>query len=288
MTMAKSIALSRRRFLAAAASAPLAAGAAKRVPMGLMLVGVRQDLDRDLPGTLKAVARMGFEGVEFFGPYFSWSPSFAKQVRSQLDGLNLPCLSTHNEAPAFTRDGLSHAIELNQILGSQNIVCVRGLAAPGRSNGFAGEGLEGWKQIGEKLSQASERLAPLDMTCAFHNHGVEFQPIDGTRPIDLLAANRRLYFHLDIGPCRQSGTDPVEFIGRYPGRIQAVLCSDWPNDANHHPPLIGEGPAPWRRIFEAAENGGGIRFYLVQQEGSAEPPLEAVEKDLKNFRRLHG
>jgi hypothetical protein len=67
-----------------------------------------------------------------------------------------------------------------------------------------------------------------------------------------------------------------------------VLCSDWPNDANHHPPLIGKGAAPWRRIFEAAENDGGVRFYLVQQEGSAEPPLEAVEKDLKNFRSLHG
>jgi sugar phosphate isomerase/epimerase len=287
MTVEKAVALSRRQFLAAAASAPFAA-AAKHVPMGLLLFAVRQDLERDLPGTLNAVARMGFEGVEFFGPYFSWSPAFAKQVRLQLDELNLPCLSTHNEAPAFTQDGLSHAIELNQILGSKNVVCVRGLATPGRSNGFAGEGLEGWKQIGDKLSQASERLAALHMTCAFHNHAVEFQPPGGTRPIDLLAKNRQLYFHLDIGPCRQSGTDPVAFIGQYPGRIQAVLCSDWPNDANHHPPLIGKGAAPWRRIFEAAENDGGVRFYLVQQEGSAEPPLEAVEKDLKNFRSLHG
>lgn len=124
------------------------------------------------------------------------------------------------------------------------------------------------------------------MTCGFHNHAVEFQPINGTRPIDVLSANRELVFHLDVGPCRQSGTDPVAFIEQHPGRIQAVLCSDWPNDASGHPPLIGKGTAPWLRIFEAAEGAGRLRFYLVQQEGSAEPPLEAVKKDLDYFREI--
>jgi len=280
--------LSRRGFAALACAAPIAARAAAntQVPIGLMLFAVHDDLARDLPGTLRAVAKMGYEGVEFFGPYSAWQPDHAKQVRAQLDDLNLLCLSTHNEAPAFTGDGLAHAIELNRILGSKNIVCVRGLAAPGRSNGFPGEGLDGWKRMAERLSEASARLKPLGMTCGFHNHAVEFQSIGGTRPIDVLGANRDLVFHLDVGPCRQSGTDPVSFIEQYPGRIQAVLCSDWPNDATGHPPLIGKGTAPWRRIFEAAEGAGGVRFYLVQQEGSAEPPLEAVKKDLNNLRDI--
>lgn len=47
-----------------------------------------------------------------------------------------------------------------------------------------------------------------------------------------------------------------------------MLCSDWPNDASGHPPLIGKGTAPWHRIFEAAEGAAGVRFYLAQQEGS--------------------
>ena len=287
MTGASITRLSRREFGTLACAAPIAARAAsKEVPIGLLLFAVRDDLARDLPGTLRAVSKMGYQGVEFFGPYFGWSPGYAREVRAQLDDLNLPCLSTHNEAAAFTRDGLSRAIELNQILGSRNIVCVRGLAGPGRSNGFPGEGPGGWKQIGEKLSEASGRLKTLGMTCGFHNHAVEFQPINGIRPIDLLAADGELVFHLDVGPCRQSGTDPVAFIDQYPGRIQAVLCSDWPNDANGHPPLIGKGRAPWRHIFEAAERSGGVRFYLVQQEGSIEPPLEAVKKDLDYLREI--
>jgi sugar phosphate isomerase/epimerase len=282
---------SRRRFLASASAGSVAAftaHGAKHIPLGLLLFAVRDDLQRDLPGTLRAVAKMGYEGVEFYGPYFAWTPEFAKQVRAQLDDLHLPCLSTHNEAPAFTGDGLSHAIELNQILGSRNIVCVRGLAVPGKSNGFPGEGLDGWKQIRDRLIEASERLRRLKMTCAFHNHSVEFKPIDGTRPIDILAGNRDLVFHLDIAPCRQSGTDPIAFIEQYAGRIQSVLCSDSPNDASGHPPLVGQGTAPWKRIFAAAEGAGGIAFYLIQQEGSADPPLTAAEKDLTYFRQIHG
>jgi sugar phosphate isomerase/epimerase len=145
--MEQAVHLSRRGFLALASAgrvAALAANAVGHVPLGLLLFAVREDLQRDLPGTLRAVAKMGYEGVEFFGPYFDWSPAFARQVRSQLDDLNLPCLSTHNEAPAFTDEGLSHAIALNRILGSQSIVCVRGLASAGAarpspapaSNGF--------------------------------------------------------------------------------------------------------------------------------------------------------
>jgi sugar phosphate isomerase/epimerase len=288
--MSQAAHLSRRRFLALTSAGSVAAFAAgaKHVPLGLLLFSVRDDLQRDLPGTLRAVAKMGYEGVEFYGPYFAWTPEFAGQVRAQLDDLHLPCLSTHNEALAFTDEGLSHAIELNRILGSKNIVCVRGLAAAGRSNGFPGEGLDGWKQIGDRLSKASERLRPLKMACAFHNHSVEFKPIDGTRPIDILARNKELVFHLDIGLCLQSGTDPVAFIEQYPKRIQSVLCSDWPNDASGHPPLVGKGTAPWKRIFAAAEGAGGIAFYLVQQEGSADPPLQAAQEDLTYFHQIHG
>jgi len=64
--------ISRRSFLAFASAAPLMSAAikAKRVPVGLELYSVRDQLKQDLPGTLREVARMGYECVEFFAPYF--------------------------------------------------------------------------------------------------------------------------------------------------------------------------------------------------------------------------
>jgi sugar phosphate isomerase/epimerase len=255
---------SRRTFLALTAGSAVAlrGETKKHIPAGLLLFGVREDLDRDLPGTLRAVAKMGYEGVEFFGPYFYWTTAYAKQVRSQLDDLGISCFSTHNESPAFTPDGLSRAMELNQILGSQSIVAARGLAVANR--GFEGAGLDGWKRLADRLGQASERLRPLNMTCAFHNHLVEFEPIGGTRPIDILAAVKDLGFHLDIALAPQGERGPVGFINQYPGRVHCILCSDWPKNAKGRQPLLGKGQEDWKRIFSAAEHTGGVRFYLVQ------------------------
>ena len=35
-------------------------------------------------GTVKAVAKMGYQGVEFFSPYFAWKTEQAKDVRKLL------------------------------------------------------------------------------------------------------------------------------------------------------------------------------------------------------------
>ncbi len=74
---------------------------------------------RDLPGTVTAVAKMGYEVVEFWAPYYQWTPAQAKDVRKLLDDLGIKCNSTHNSGEAVTPEGLKKAIELNQIIGSK-------------------------------------------------------------------------------------------------------------------------------------------------------------------------
>src|SRR5215813_2564529 len=81
--------ISRRSFLALAGAAPfaLAMQKGKRVPVGLELYSVRDELDKDLMGTVRAVAKMGYQVVEFFSPYYQWTPDYAKEVRKLLDDL---------------------------------------------------------------------------------------------------------------------------------------------------------------------------------------------------------
>src|SRR5262245_48706503 len=196
--------ISRRAFLALAGVAPfsLAAHKSRIFPVGLELYSVRDDLANDLMATVRAVAKMGYEVVEFFSPYYQWTPDYAKEVRKLLDDLKIRCLSTHNGANAFTPEGLQKAIELNQILGAKYVV----MASAGRV-----EGLDGWKGVAERLTQASEKLKPLKMLAGFHNHKMEFVPIEGTRPMDVPAANtpKDVTLQLDVGTCVDAGTDPV-------------------------------------------------------------------------------
>jgi sugar phosphate isomerase/epimerase len=137
--------LSRRTFLSLAGALPLAArlrGAAK-VPVGLELYSVRNELAKDLFGTVKTVAKMGYEVVEFYSPYYEWTPQMASDVRKLLDDVGLKCHSTHNGANALAAGGLQKAIDLNKTIGSHLIV----MASPGGE--IAGE--DGWKKVSETL-----------------------------------------------------------------------------------------------------------------------------------------
>ena len=276
--------ISRRSFLALAAAAPLASAAPddKRVPVGLELYSVRNELKQDLMGTVRAVAKMGYEGVEFFAPYFDWTASYAKEVRKLLDDLGIRCFSTHNNARSFAPENLSRAIELNQILGSKFIV----MASAGKV-----ANLDGWKAVADTLNQAAEKIKPLGLRAGFHNHQAEFTPVEGRRPMEVLAANttKDVALQLDVGTCIHAGSDPVAWIDKNPGRIASMHCKDWSADpAQGYRVLLGEGAAPWKKLFEAAEKTGGIEYYLIEQEGSAYPALETVERCLAAFRKLHG
>src|SRR5215472_9792661 len=92
--------ISRRSFLATTAGAPLAlaAAAGKGLPVGIELYSVRDEMAKDTLATVKAIAKMGYQVVEFYGPYYQWTPEFAKDVRKVLDDTGLKCHSTHNDA----------------------------------------------------------------------------------------------------------------------------------------------------------------------------------------------
>ena len=129
------------------AAAPLLTGAdTKKLPIGLEMYSVRGELKKDLPATVTGVAKMGYQCVEFFSPYFDWTIDYAKQVRSQMDDLGLKCYSTHNGPVSFSGDGLAKAIELNHILGSYYVI----MASAGRTTT-----LDDWKKVAEKLDRKS-------------------------------------------------------------------------------------------------------------------------------------
>ena len=114
---------SRRTFLSFTAAAPLvAAVTGKQIPVGLELYSARNDMQKDLMGTVKAVCQMGYQCVEFYSPYFTWKPEYAKEVRKLLDDNNVKCYSTHNGPESYAPAGIPKAIELNQILGAKYIV----------------------------------------------------------------------------------------------------------------------------------------------------------------------
>ena len=278
----KPYSLSRRDFvfISAASASGLRAQQAKSIPIGLQQTAVNRELQKDFNGTLRAIAAMGYDLIEFSANTFmTWTPAKAKEVRALMDEVHLRCRSTHNEIVSFSGDGLSKSIELNRILGSDTLVSVRG---PGSA--AAPATLDAWKKFSDHLSQAAERIREAGMTLGFHNHDVEFKSLEGERPIDILADNKDITsYHLNIGLCLKGGGDPAAFIRKCPGRIQSLLIQDYMRQAN------------WKEIISAAEKTGGLQFYLIQRtdglflvEREGDDLLDFARKDLQYFRKLHG
>jgi sugar phosphate isomerase/epimerase len=274
--------LSRRSFLGFFAAAPLwtTVAANQHIPVGLELYSVREELKKDLPGTVHRVGKMGYQCVEFYAPYYQWTLAQARDVRKQMDELGLHCYSTHNETESFTADGIGKAVELNQALGARYVV----LAHPGDITD-----IDGWKRTVDTLNRANEKLASHGLHAGYHNHDLEWKPVEGQKPIEIIASttDKSIMLQLDVGTCLAAGNDPVAWVEKNPRRIRSMHCKDWSPEKGYHV-LFGEGVAPWKKLFAAAESKGGIEYYLIEQEGSDYSEMESAERCLAAYRKLHG
>ncbi len=283
--------LSRNAFAAASprnasTAAEITPKAPAKIPVGLELYSVRTELMRNLPDTLRAVAKMGYEVVEFYSPYTDWTFPFAKGVRTLLDDLGLRCYSTHNRFTSVVPgETMAKAIELNQILGARHIV----VASPPPNTTT----IEAWKRVCEQFSTAVEQLKPHGLATGYHNHQTEWKTVEGAQRImDVLAANTPPEFvlQLDVGTALEAGADPVAWIKANPGRIKSVHLKDWTPgakaDEKAYRVLFGEGIAPWKEIFAAAESVGGVEFYLIEQEGSRYPEFETAQRCLDLWKTM--
>jgi len=276
--------ITRRSFIALSATLPFALEAfAKKssIPIGLELYSVREALKQDPEGTVRAVAGLGYQCVEFYGPYFEWTEAQAKSMRKLLDDLGIPCYSTHNDQNNFTAENINRARDLNLALGTKYVVMA---SSEPKGN------LDGWKAVADQLNVAAERLEPAGLKPGYHNHQAEWKVVDGTRPMDVLAKQTKtsVMLQLDVGTCLEAGSDPVAWIRSNPGRIHSLHLKDWSSDPSKgYQVLFGEGDARWKEIFAAAENVGGAEYYLLEQEGSRFGELETAKRCLQTYKATH-
>ena len=274
--------LDRRSFLALSAMLPYALtarAADSKIPVGLELYSVREELKKDPEATVRAVGEMGYQCVEFYAPYFERTDAQTKDMRKLLDDLGVRCFSTHNDFNYLDPDKINRTRDLNLTLGCKYVIVASADPKPGP---------DGWKPVADALNAAAEKLEPAGLKVGYHNHEPEFRSVDGKFPAQYLAEHTKpsVVLQLDVGTCVASGADPVAWIRSQPGRVKSMHCKDWSRDQGYKV-LFGEGSAPWKEIFAAAENGGGLEYYLLEQEGSRYSELETAKRCLQTFRSTH-
>jgi sugar phosphate isomerase/epimerase len=254
----------------AAAVNPLrtfAATAKGKIPIGVQLYSVRKDCEKDLPGTLNAVGKMGYKAVEFAGYY----GRDAKTLRKLLDDAGLKCCGTHTALDTILPDKLAKTVEFNQTLGNINLI-VPSLPEKNRKT------KEDWQKTADLFSAAAEKVKPDGMRVGYHNHSVEFVAIDGEIPWDIFfnRAGKDVRIQYDIGNAAPTGADARVYLKKFPGRVVSTHVK--PYSKSDRNALIGKDELPWSEIFNLCENVSGVEWYIIEYERQNEPPLVSIEK----------
>ena len=248
-----------------------------RYLIGLQLYTVRSDCAKDFPGVLKAVAKIGFSGVEFAGYY----GRTAQELRRMLDEDGLKCYGTHIGLDTLMGDNFDKTVAFNQVLGNKLLV-VPSIPTERRNSH------EALLQTAKMFNEIAKKLEPYGMILAYHDHEGDFKRIDGELIWDTLFGNtdKRVGIQFDIGNALQGGVQAAPFLTKFPGRLVSVHVKDF--SATNPNALLGEGDVRWNEVLPILKGKGGPRWFIIEQEGYPIPPLECAEKCLRTFEKMMG
>ena len=244
-----------------------------KVPIGVQLYSVRNAARDDIAATLAAIAKMGYEGVEFYGGYyFDKDP---KDIRKMLDDLGLKCCGTHTPIGQFRGENFEKTAEIHKILGTKFMIVPGGIDAELHD-------VEKNKAIAEEFNKWAERAKPFGLSIGYHAHGGDAKLVDGIPAWERFfdATVPEVVMQMDLGNYKGGGGDPYKMIEKFKGRSKTVHLKEGGSGT----PIIGEGTVDWKRAFDLLEAVGGAEWYVVEDEHTPNNP-DRIEKCIV---ALHG
>ncbi len=257
--------------------------------VGVQLYTLREQLPKDLEGTLKKVAAMGYQEVELFGytdgKFFGKT---AKEFRSLLQDLGLKAPSGHygtgNTNPdtkgTLTNDW-SRAVDDAAQVGQKYMICAY-LDPRERKT------LDDYKRHAQLFNKAAEACKKSGLQFGYHNHDFEFVSLEGQTPYDLLLKNTDsalVKMELDLYWISYAGKDPVSYFKQHPGRFPLWHVKDMEKTAERSFAEVGNGSIDFQKIFNERKTAG-LQHYFVEQDVSKRSPLESIQISIENLKKI--
>jgi sugar phosphate isomerase/epimerase len=244
----------------------------KKLPIGLELYSVRNELPHDFVGTIETIGKMGYQGVEFAG-YFGWDKK-PNELHKLLDDNGLKCCGTHTQLNTLVGDNLQRTIDLHKTLGNKFLICPQ----------LSGRTAQRWLDNAKMFNEISQRAGEQGMLVGYHSHAPDFRTYDGKTAWEIFFDNTRpeVIHQLDVGNTLDGGGDPIAMIKRYPGRTKTTHLKE--HGGGPDAP-IGQGQIDWTTLLATYDEFGGTEWYIVEHETSRNP-LKTVKECLDNLHKM--
>jgi len=239
--------------------------------VALELYTVRDETRRDFAGTLRRVAEIGYEGVEFAG----YGGLSAQEMAALLAETGLLVAGTHLGLDALEDAQLDASMRYCQDINCSCIVLP--------SLGNEGRTPEGIRALAPRLNEIGRRCQEQGITFGYHNHDFEFTRFDGVYLIDYLlqATDASLVkIELDVYWVAYAGVDPVTYLEALGDRVALIHLKDMAADRSMTE--VGKGLLDMRHMCAFAQVRG--LWCAVENDYPQMPSLESARISLEYFR----
>ncbi|NDI36554.1 sugar phosphate isomerase/epimerase family protein [Chengkuizengella sediminis] len=248
------------------------------IPVGLQLYTLREETEKDFVGTLKAVADMGYQAVEFAG----YGGIEAKEMKKVLNDLGLSAPSSHVPIELLLTQ-LEEQIQYSVEIEAKYIVC------PYLDAGTYLRGEQNLKNTLINFQKIALKCKENGLQFAYHNHDFEFEKsVDGKYILDHIYQSVEadlLVAELDLFWVKKAGLDPIQYLSSLKNRCPIIHVKDMTNDNRKTFAEVGHGIIDYPSIFEMAEQMG-IKYYIVEQDVCERSPLESVKMSIDYLKSI--
>jgi sugar phosphate isomerase/epimerase len=232
-------------------------------PIAVQLWSVRDLAERDVAGVLRAIANIGYLGVEPFGLH-GLRPS---RLRGIIDDLGLEIGSAHAPFPAGS--------DAERILDEQQELGAPAIAWSLEPEEFESEELiaRGAERVNEGVANAARR----GIRVAYHNHQAEFaRSFGGRTAYELLLdhLSPETLIELDIYWTRLGGDEPARVARDLGSRLRFLHVKDGPvTSPNDSMVAVGRGRLDIPAVLNANPS---VAWHIVELDRCDGPIIDAL------------
>ncbi len=237
--------------------------------LSVQLYSLREAAKTNFPHVLQALAKMGYDGVEFAGLHGN-SPD---ELRKVLDRAGIVASSAHG--PVFDVTKWDEVKKEADALGYKHLV-----------GGFSESDFksdEAIRAVAQKVNRAVEHFVPMGYTVGIHNHWWEYDaPNKGDLLLELCP---QAHPQFDVYWITCGGADAAGYIRRYGSRVKLIHLKDGPLDRDKAMTAVGKGKVDIKGIVGAALETG-VEWGIVELDRCDTDMLEAVDESAKFLKPL--
>lgn len=236
--------------------------------IGLQLYSLRNEIPKDVPGTLKQIKSWGITEIEGGGTYGMTVEEF--NTLSKETGLKLIAIGA--DFAELEKDPQAVANQA-KAFGVSYVVCYW---IPHHGNDFTLDDTETAIRV---FNTAGKILAENGISFCYHPHGYEFRPYEKGTLFDFMMKELKpeyVNFEMDVFWIKHPGQDPVKLLKKYKNRFPLMHLKDrkigTPGNQNGNANVetnvvLGSGDVGIAAIMKVAKKYG-VKHFFIEDESS--------------------